>query len=134
MLAFRVSESAGLMRILVLGHAGDSLPPGVVCTDKEIEVRQIQAEKKFWKLATLAGAVVIVASLAGYLDRACDARPGYERFWRGFSKLQVLCEAYEDGEVAGCRRGVPIDMAVGYAMDYEQAKKDMARNCDMWAT
>ena len=45
-LAFRVSESARLMRALDLGRTEDSLPPEVVFTEREIEVLQAQAERK----------------------------------------------------------------------------------------
>ena len=94
-LAFRISESARIMRALDLGRAGEALPPEVVFTKKEIEELKIQAvKKKFRPLNTLADAVVIVASLAGYLDRKCDLRPGYERFWRGYARLQSLVEGY----------------------------------------
>ena len=69
----------------------------------------------------------IVASLAGYLDRKCDVRPGYKRFWRGYSKLQILCEAYKDGEKAGYERGV----SAGYAMGCQRTKEEAERCWDM---
>ena len=122
-LAFRVSEAARLMRALDLGRAGKDLPPEEVFTKKEINELKIQAAKKVQAPRTLADAVVIVASLAGYLDRKCDARPGYERFWRGYSRLQILIEGYDDGQKEAYERGVRDGEEIGY----RRAKEELAK-------
>ena len=79
--------------------------------------------KNFRPLVTLADAVVIVASLAGYLDRKCDVRPGYERFWRGYSRLQILVEGYDDGQKEAYERGVRDGEEIGYRRAKEESAK-----------
>ena len=43
---------------------------------------------------TLGDLVFLVAKLGGYMGRAHDPPPGNQIMWRGYRKLQLLCEGY----------------------------------------
>ena len=42
----------------------------------------------------LGAAVKLVAKIGGYLDRSIDPPPGYQIMWRGYFRLQLMCEGF----------------------------------------
>jgi hypothetical protein len=36
--------------------------------------------------------MIIIAKLGGYLDRKCDAVPGFESMWRGYARFCDMVE------------------------------------------
>lgn len=49
-------------------------------------------QKKNLKPPELLGeAVLLVATIGGYLNRKKDLPPGHQILWRGYSNLQLMC-------------------------------------------
>jgi len=84
-----------IMLMVLLGRETPELPPEVVFSDLELKVLSAYAnKKKIDPPDELGKAVKIVAKLGGYLDRTCDPPPGYQIMWRGYLRLQMLCEGF----------------------------------------
>ena len=37
---------------------------------------------------------MLVAKMAGYLNRKNDPPPGHQIMWQGYTRLQIMCEGY----------------------------------------
>jgi len=84
-----------IMLMTLLGRELSDLPFELLFTDIEIEVLKAYAEKKNLKIPkTLSDMVSVVAKLGGYLSRANDSPPGHQLMWKGYKKLQIMCEGY----------------------------------------
>jgi len=84
-----------IMLMTLLGRELSDLPCEILFTDLEIEVLKAYAEKKNLKTPqTLNDMVNLVAKLGGYLSRANDSPPGHQLMWKGYKKLQIMCEGY----------------------------------------
>jgi hypothetical protein len=85
-----------VMVMTLLRREEPELPADVVLSELEIEVINAFAEKaRHLKPAThLGDTVQLVARLGGYLARSNDPPPGHQMMWRGFVKLQAMCEGY----------------------------------------
>lgn len=77
----------------LLGREAPNLPMEVLYSDLEIEVlRRYCKSRRRPPPTTLNEAVILVASLGGYLNRKHDGPPGTELLWRGSRKLANWCE------------------------------------------
>jgi len=84
-----------IMLMTLLGRVSPELPPDVMFSDLEIEVLNAYAQKKSLDPPDSVGAAVkLVAKMGGYLGRAGDPPPGHQIMWRGYKKLQLMCEGY----------------------------------------
>jgi len=88
-----------IMLMTLLGRETPELPSEVLFSDLEIEVLSAYAQKRNYPPPDCLGATVkLVARLGGYLARASDPPPGHQIMWRGYEKLQLMCEGF----VLGC--------------------------------
>jgi hypothetical protein len=84
-----------IMLMTLLGRKTPQLPPEVLFSDLEIKVLSAYAKKKCYKPPDCLGAAVkLVARLGGYLDRTKDPPPGHQIMWKGYTKLQLMCEGF----------------------------------------
>jgi len=84
-----------IMLMTLLGRQTPELPPEVLFSDLEIKVLSAYAKKKHYKPPDCLGAAVkLVARLGGYLDRTNDPPPGHQIMWKGYTKLQLMCEGF----------------------------------------
>ena len=42
----------------------------------------------------LGATVQLVARIGGYLGRTHDPPPGHQLMWKGYSRLQAMCDGY----------------------------------------
>lgn len=42
----------------------------------------------------LGAAVRLVANIGGYIGRSSDPPPGHQLMWKGYSRLQFMCEGF----------------------------------------
>jgi len=84
-----------IMLMTLLGRETPDLPCELLFSDLEIEVLRAYAKKKKLKSPeTIKDMVNLVAKLGGYLSRANDSPPGHQLMWKGYKKLQLMCEGY----------------------------------------
>ena len=49
-------------------------------------------QKKRLKMPKLLGeAIILVATIGGYLNRRKDLPPGHQILWQGYAELQLMC-------------------------------------------
>jgi len=85
-----------IMLMTLLGREAPDLPPEVLFCDLELQVLHAYAERRrdLPKPSSLRNAVLIVASMGGYLRRKNDPPPGHELMWRGYTQLRAMSIGY----------------------------------------
>jgi hypothetical protein len=84
-----------IMLMTLLGREAPNLPPDVLFSDIEIEVLRGYAKKKNLNSPDCLGAAVrLVANIGGYIGRSSDPPPGHQLVWKGYSRLQLICEGF----------------------------------------
>lgn len=81
-----------IMLMTLLGREIPALPAEVLFSDIELRVLGAYAKKKRIKPPVLLSeAVILVASIGGYLNRKNDLPPGHQILWHGYTELQLMC-------------------------------------------
>jgi hypothetical protein len=85
-----------IMLMTLLGREDPQLPPDVLFSDLELQVLHAYAQRRRDLPAptSLKNAVLIVASMGGYLRRKSDPPPGHQLLWRGYIQLHTMCIGY----------------------------------------
>ncbi len=78
----------------LLGREFPALPAEVLFSDLEIELLDAYSKKNLTTPDNLGSAIKLVAKIGGYLDRFKDPPPGYQIIWKGYFRLQLMCEGY----------------------------------------
>lgn len=76
-----------IMLLVLLGRAVPGLPSDLIFSSNECEVLELLAQKKN---LSLNEAIIVIAKLGGYLNRKCDAYPGYECLWKGYAQFRAM--------------------------------------------
>ena len=84
-----------VMLMALLGREQPELPAEVLFSDLEIEVLGAFAKTRGKDQPSQLGeAVLLVAQLGGYLNRANDPPPGHQLLWHGYTQLVFMCMGY----------------------------------------
>ena len=78
-----------IMLLVLLGREVPGLPSDVIFCPNECEVLELLAKKKNFSLNE---AIIVIAKLGGYLNRKCDAYPGYECMWKGYAQFCAMVQ------------------------------------------
>jgi len=84
-----------IMLMTLLGRKAPELPAEVLFSNLEMKVLNAFAQKKNLEAPNSIGsAVKIVARIGGHLFRSGDSAPGHQVIWKGYAKLQQMCEGF----------------------------------------
>lgn len=78
-----------IMLLVLLGREVPGLPSDLIFSPNECEVLELLAKKKH---LSLNEAIIVIAKLGGYLNRKCDAYPGYECMWKGYAQFRAMVQ------------------------------------------
>ncbi len=93
MLGFLTVIAAELLRVTYLNRTQPEAPAAVVLTTLQLDVLKAKSDK-LPKMLTVAWAVEAVARLGGYLAHRRKTPIGIQVLWRGWLKLESLCEGW----------------------------------------
>jgi hypothetical protein len=72
--------------------SNDSAEPSLIFST--IEIRVFNCKFKKQKPKYLSDYILLLAKLGGYIGRSSDPPPGNKIIWRGYNKLNELCEGF----------------------------------------
>jgi len=97
-IAIRMVIAWRVMLMTLLGRDVPELPAELLFSDVELRVLGDFAQTRRRprpRPGQLGEAVLLVASLGGYLNRNHDPPPGHQLMWHGYSKLTAMAMAYQ---------------------------------------
>jgi len=94
LLGFLSVIAVELLQLTYLHRTKPEAPIELVLNPVQVEVLKAKSPRLPQQL-TVAWAVEAVASLGGYLEHRRKTPIGIQVLWRGWSKLQYLCEGWQ---------------------------------------
>jgi len=97
-IAMRMVIAWRVMLMTLLGREVPELPAELLFSNAELRVLGDYAQTRRRprpRPTQLGQAVLLVATLGGYLNRNNDPPPGHELMWHGYTKLTAMAMAYE---------------------------------------